>query len=156
LQARDSTRKEISDLLLNGDDNDKTRGFAVHLKGVQSAMEPPLTPMVTTNGNGSLNHEPSPESTNSSFDTSIFRTYLQALLPPLIGSSPEELYTLFNDEFDERVMRFAGEGGDVIYVVKSKDEIEGRFLDLFLPFFFAYSRVKTTQSKHTPIPSHRI
>ncbi|KAK7472211.1 dynein heavy chain [Stygiomarasmius scandens] len=89
-------------------------------------MEPPLTPIATTNGslNGSLNHEPPAESTNSSFDSSIFRSYLQALLPPVIGAAPEELYTLFDDEFDERVTRFAGEGGDVIYVVKSKDEVE--------------------------------
>ncbi|THV06252.1 cytoplasmic dynein heavy chain 1 [Dendrothele bispora CBS 962.96] len=89
-------------------------------------MEPPLTPLPVTNGslNGSANHEPSPESTNPSFDASIFQSYLQVLLPPVIGAAPEDLYTLFDDEFDERVARFAGEGGEVIYVVKSRDEVE--------------------------------
>ncbi|KAF5351047.1 hypothetical protein D9756_008173 [Leucocoprinus leucothites] len=36
------------------------------------------------------------------FDPLIFRKYLLALLPPVIGADPVDLDTLFDDEFDER------------------------------------------------------
>lgn len=85
-------------------------------------MEPPLTPVPTTNG--STNHDPPAESI-STFDPEIFRSYLHAVLPPLFGALPSELESVFDDEFEERVARFAAEGGDVIYVVKVKDEVEG-------------------------------
>ncbi|KAF9265453.1 dynein heavy chain [Marasmius fiardii PR-910] len=75
--------------------------------------------------NGHDTPEP-PTPAPSLFDSSIFRSYLIALLPALIGASPEDLESLFDSEFDERVTRFAGEGGNVIYVVKSKDEVEGQ------------------------------
>jgi hypothetical protein len=35
------------------------------------------------------------------------------------------LDSLFDDEFDERVARFAAESGGVVYIVKVKDEVEG-------------------------------
>jgi len=53
-----------------------------------------------------------------------------SLLPPVLGALPEELVALFDEEFDERVVRFTAEGGGVIYVVKTKDEVEG---ELFHP-----------------------
>jgi hypothetical protein len=60
------------------------------------------------------------------FDSSVFRSYLLALLPPVLGAAPSELESIFDDdEFDERVSRFAAEGGGVIYVVKVRDEVEG-------------------------------
>ncbi|KAK7047179.1 dynein heavy chain [Paramarasmius palmivorus] len=78
------------------------------------------SPAPTTNGHDT----PAPEPPTSSFDPALFRSYLLALLPPVIGALPEELETLFDAEFDERVTRFAAEGGNVIYVVKSKDDVE--------------------------------
>ena len=71
------------------------------------------------------------ESTNGntpllSFDTSVFKSYLLSLLPPVLGASLEDLRdSLFDDEFDERVIRFASEGGSVIYVAKTRLESEG-------------------------------
>ncbi|KIJ14883.1 hypothetical protein PAXINDRAFT_169564 [Paxillus involutus ATCC 200175] len=89
--------------------------------------------MATTNGNGSttlltnsngvLPHD-SPVDAPPPFDISLFRSYLLSLLPPALGALPEELGSLLDDEFDERVARFASEGGGVIYVVKSKEETE--------------------------------
>ena len=58
------------------------------------------------------------------FDPSVFHSYLLSLLPPIIGASPEELESIFDDGFNERVSRFASEGGGVVYVVKKKDEQE--------------------------------
>ncbi|KAI0932819.1 hypothetical protein AcW1_000166 [Taiwanofungus camphoratus] len=96
-----------------------------------TALEPPLTPLTTTtngtlpingNGNGILHDNLADPSI--SFDSSVFRSYLLALLPPVVGASLEELESLFDDEFDDRVSRFAGEGGGVIYVSKKRDEVE--------------------------------
>ncbi|KAL0062365.1 dynein heavy chain [Marasmius tenuissimus] len=87
-------------------------------------MEAPITPAALTNGHES---PATPEPPTSSFDPEIFRTYLSALLPALIGALPEELESIFDHDFEERVARFAAEGGNVIYVVKSiktKDEGE--------------------------------
>ncbi|KAE9394324.1 dynein heavy chain protein 2 [Gymnopus androsaceus JB14] len=86
-------------------------------------MEPPIN---GTNGNGIHNDSTPPpnEPTVAFFDPEIFRSYLLALLPPVIGALPSDLEDLFDHEFDERVTRFAGEGGGVLYVVKSKDEVE--------------------------------
>ncbi|OSX67981.1 hypothetical protein POSPLADRAFT_1176995 [Postia placenta MAD-698-R-SB12] len=87
-----------------------------------SSSPAPTNGTAHTNGNGVLHDtlvEPS-----ITFDTSIFRSYLLALLPPVLAASPIELESLFDDEFDERVSRFAGEGGGVIHVVKHKDESE--------------------------------
>ena len=36
-----------------------------------------------------------------------------------------QVLPLPDDEFDERVTRFAGENGGVMYVVKKKEEVEG-------------------------------
>lgn len=80
--------------------------------------------------------------TPAPFDPALFKTYLRALLPPVINANLEDIEGLFDDEdFDERVTRFAtdvggGAGGGhaggggggvggglgVIYVVKVKEE----------------------------------
>ncbi|KAF9463127.1 dynein heavy chain [Collybia nuda] len=78
-------------------------------------MEAPLT----TNGNGDIPTDTTPV---VAFDAEIFRSYLLALLPPVIGALPEELDSLFDDEFDERVTRFAADSGGPLYVVKTKEE----------------------------------
>jgi dynein heavy chain 1 len=83
--------------------------------------------------NGSTSHdgstpppgEASTSTSASSFDPSVFRSYLLALLPPVIGASPSDLESLFDDEFDARVTRFASEAGGVLYVVKTKEDLEG-------------------------------
>ncbi|KAI0785919.1 cytoplasmic dynein heavy chain 1 [Abortiporus biennis] len=88
-----------------------------------TSVETHLTNGVT-NGNGAI-HDGAVEPTQAiPFDPSIFRQYLLALLPPVIGATPDELLYLFDDDFDERVQRFASETGGVIYVVKKKDEAE--------------------------------
>jgi len=81
-------------------------------------MDPPATT------NGSLNHQQEPEPT-SAFDPEIFHSYLLSLLPPVIGAYPSDLDSLFDEEFDARVARFASDTGAVIYVVKVKEESEG-------------------------------
>lgn len=89
-----------------------------------STPDAPQTPI--TNSNGVLPHDSPPlVDTPPSFDASLFRSYLMSLLPPVLGALPEELVTLFDEEFDDRVTRFAAEGGGVIYVVKSKDDPDG-------------------------------
>ena len=86
-------------------------------------MEPPLTPMPVNGTNGT--HDPLLEPTTQ-FDASLFRSYLSALLPPVVGASPEELDDLFeSNDFDETVSKFAVEGSDVIYVVKRRVDLEG-------------------------------
>ncbi|KAH9487400.1 Dynein heavy chain, cytoplasmic [Psilocybe cubensis] len=78
--------------------------------------------------NGSSNHhDPSPpaEPPASTFDPEIFRRYLESLLPPVIGAKISDLDSLFDEEFDERVSRFASDTGGVIYVVQVKEETEG-------------------------------
>ncbi|KAH9920337.1 cytoplasmic dynein heavy chain 1 [Fomitopsis serialis] len=98
-----------------------------------AAIESPIPPYSTpngvahVNGNGNGNgilHDGLSDGPASTFDPAVLRTYMLALLPAMIGASPVELESLFDDEFDERVHRFAGEGGGVIYVVKKKDEAE--------------------------------
>jgi hypothetical protein len=103
---------------------------------IKSALEPVSTRVSTdmesqtslTNGN----HHDSPPATDgppppavSNFDPDIFRTYLSSLLPPVIGAKPSDLHSLFDDEFEERVSRFAADTGGVIYVVQVKEESEG-------------------------------
>lgn len=90
-----------------------------------STPDVPTTPL--TNSNGALPHD-SPVDTPPPFDTSLFRTYLVSLLPPVLGALPEDFVSMFDEEFDERVTRFAAEGGGVIYVVKTRDEAEGELL----------------------------
>ncbi|KAG0695757.1 dynein heavy chain, N-terminal region 1-domain-containing protein [Suillus ampliporus] len=43
---------------------------------------------------------------------------------PYLVLFPKGLVALFDEEFDEQVARFTAEGGGVIYVVKTKDEVE--------------------------------
>lgn len=84
---------------------------------MDSSLQPP-----TTNGHSET---PPAEPTAPFFDPEIFRSYLLALLPPVIGALSSDLERIFDTDFDERVSRFSGEGGDVLYVVKAKDEVEG-------------------------------
>ena len=92
--------------------------------------------MATTNGNGAappltsstsngMPNNDGPVDAPPPFDLSLFRSYLLSLLPPVLGAYPEELMSLFNDEFEEKVSRFAAEGGGVIYVVKVREETDG-------------------------------
>ncbi|EFI28556.1 cytoplasmic dynein heavy chain 1 [Coprinopsis cinerea okayama7 len=77
--------------------------------------------------NGSTSHEsltPEPSSSATPFDPELFRAYLIALLPPVIGAAPADLESLFDDEFNARVTRFANESGGVVYVVKVKEDSE--------------------------------
>jgi hypothetical protein len=102
-------------------------------------MEGPYTPTTPTlvngtngiNGNGSMPHDEAAPS--SSFDPAIFHTYLLSLLPPVLGATPEELDSIFDSEFDERVTRFASEGTGVIYIVKRRDEVEGKLFLISTP-----------------------
>jgi len=85
-----------------------------------------MDPITLTNGHSNSHDEPSTSTASAvSFDPEIFRTYLLALLPPVIGASPSDLESLFDDEFEARVTRFASEAGAVLYVVQTKEEIEG-------------------------------
>jgi dynein heavy chain 1 len=44
----------------------------------------------------------------------------------MLGASLEEVQECLEDpDFEERVQRFAGEGGGPLYVVKVKDDVEG-------------------------------
>jgi hypothetical protein len=86
-------------------------------------MEPPLTPAPANGTNG---HQDGLLEPTTQFDASLFRSYLSALLPPVVGALPEELDDLFElDDFDETVSKFVGEGSDVIYVVKRRVDLEG-------------------------------
>ena len=109
-------------------------------------MDPPSTLPPT---NGSLNHQ-EPEPT-SAFDPEIFRSYLLSLLPPVIGAYPSDLESLFDEEFDARVARFASDTGGVIYVVKVKEESEGMFL-----YFIPTRNDFDIPSKMTPLPYFHI
>lgn len=94
-------------------------------------MEPPLTPAPVNGTNG--HHDGLLEPTTQ-FDVSLFRSYLSALLPPVVGALPEELDDLFDSsDFQETVSKFAVEGSDVIYVVKRRVDLEGSvYCDTFL------------------------
>ncbi|KZS90334.1 cytoplasmic dynein heavy chain 1 [Sistotremastrum niveocremeum HHB9708] len=81
--------------------------------GISSTLAPP---------NG-INHTESPAvpSTPAPFDTSLFRAYLLGLLPSIIGATQSELEeSLIENDFDEKVSRFATEPNGVIFFVKRK------------------------------------
>lgn len=91
---------------------------------VMTTAEPLRSPALT-NGHGPIPGDGPIIEPTQSYDSSIFREYLLSLLPPVLGASLDELDTIFDDEFEERVSRFAAEGGVVIYVVKVRDEADG-------------------------------
>ena len=108
--------KSIRSTLSSGSETILTR----HL----DEMEPQPT---VTNGNGTTTNGDAlatPEPT-AFFDPEILKGYLKSLLPPMIGAHAEDLESLFDDEFDERVARFAADNGAVVYVVQTKEESEG-------------------------------
>lgn len=99
-----------------------------------AAVEPPNSIQLSPSGpSSSTNGVSLPPVDGSvtpfqSFDTSVMRTYLMSLLPPMLGALPEEVQECVDDsEFDERVQRFASEGGGPLYVVKVRDEVEGAY-----------------------------
>jgi dynein heavy chain 1 len=92
-------------------------------------METSPPPVLTTNG---INHDTVTSAEPAvTFESEIFRSYLLALLPPVIGALPSELEQLFDHEFDERVARFAADSGGSLYVVKAKEESEGAYSNLW-------------------------
>ncbi|EJD04235.1 uncharacterized protein FOMMEDRAFT_146241 [Fomitiporia mediterranea MF3/22] len=59
-------------------------------------------------------------------DPTVMRSYLLALLPPILGVEQSEFEDqVFDAEFEERVARFACEGGSPLCIVKRKVEAEG-------------------------------
>ena len=104
------------------------------MAGVESPLAPITNGIGRTNGalngngNGDL-HDGISEPAIA-FDPPVFRSYLLSLLPPIFGASPEELESLFDEDFDDRCSRFAGEGGGVVYVVKKRDEQESQSFPL--------------------------
>ncbi|KAG8913305.1 hypothetical protein FRC00_002656 [Tulasnella sp. 408] len=93
-----------------------------HINGTSSSYTSGLAPDVNGSANGTNG---TTTAAPTAFDPELFKSYLLALLPPVIGSTPEELEELFLDEeFEDRVSRFAAEGGSVLYVQKVKEEAE--------------------------------
>ncbi|KAG9047039.1 hypothetical protein FS837_003176 [Tulasnella sp. UAMH 9824] len=94
-----------------------------HINGTSSSYTSGLAPDVNGSANGT--NGTTTTAAPTAFDPELFKSYLLALLPPVIGSTPEELEELFLDEeFEDRVSRFAAEGGSVLYVQKVKEEAE--------------------------------
>src|ERR1700761_5985529 len=94
-----------------------------------------MTPPPTSNGilTPDLSLEPSTQSTPSTFDVSVFRTYLLNLLPPVLGATIHELEdSLFDSDFEERVTKFANEPSVVVYILKKKEDVNGLFFFLLL------------------------
>ncbi len=90
------------------------------------------------NGNGSSSPAPGPH-----FDTLQFQSYLLTVLPDILGAKSEELsVSLFDDDFDERVTRFASEGESMLYVQKVKEDADCTSSDSSLDLhFLAYAWV---------------
>lgn len=91
-------------------------------------------------------------STPSPFDPTIFKAYFLALLPPLLAAAPHELDYLFDDEFNDRVQRFASEGGGAMYVVKKKEESEGMYLTICTNPSIFVDALQTSPTLCTPTP----
>ncbi|KAH9927411.1 dynein heavy chain [Epithele typhae] len=64
-----------------------------------------------------------------------------------MASPPKEIESIFDDDFDERVSRFASEGGGVVYVVKKKDEQESE--DAPPTFSYRLTQTLTYDPSHT-------
>ncbi|KAI0668593.1 dynein heavy chain [Trametes maxima] len=119
-----------------------------------AGVEGPLAPLTNgvgrtngsaLNGNGDVHDTPVTEPAIQ-LDPEVFRSYLLSLLPPIFGASPEELEPIFDEDFHERVSRFAGEGGGVIYVVKKKDDHESE--DAPPTFSYKLTPTLTYDSSH--------
>ena len=97
------------------------------MTAIESGMAPLSPP---TNGtlapaDGLPDGAPTPPPT-STFDPALMRPYLLALLPPMLGCMQAELEDqLFDADYEERVTRFAAEGGGPLYIVKRKEGVEG-------------------------------
>ena len=95
------------------------------LNGSHDALSPSLDPPASASStNGTANGNANPV-----FDLGAMRAYLLAVLPAMFGAALEELEVpLSGEDFDERMMRFAGESGGPLYVVKVKEGGEGASL----------------------------
>lgn len=123
-----------------------------------SAPPTPLIPedssqLTNGNGNGTA-AAPLP-----SVDSDVFRSYLLALLPPVLGASVEDIEgTLFDEEFDEKVLRYASDGNSVIYVAKTRIDSEGVPCDLLMWAYRAATDYRTVLPFKTmgqsPTPTH--
>lgn len=86
------------------------------------------------NGNGLLHDDLATAGPSTApFDSSIVRDYLTALLPALLGAASDDIWSIFEDDFEERVGRFASEGNGVMYVTKVKHDLGGKFPSLAHP-----------------------
>lgn len=85
---------------------------------------PPAPLNGSTHPDGQVTPEPS-----SSFDPTALRNYLGALIPPMIGAAPEDVESILDYGFEERVAKFSGEGGGALYIVKVKDNADGTSFD---------------------------
>lgn len=122
-----------------------------HINGTSSSYTSGLAPDVNGSANGT--NGTTTGAAPTAFDPELFKSYLLALLPPVIGSTPEELEELFLDEeFEDRVSRFAAEGGSVLYVQKIKEEAEGTLVTTATCSRFGVDLIKAT----TLLPSFLI
>ena len=94
--------------------------------------------------NGFLNHQE--QEPTLAFEPEIFRSYLLSLLPPVIGAYLSDLGSLFDEEFDARVARFASDTRGVIY-----EESGGTFV-----YFTPSPNESDTISKTTALPHFHI
>lgn len=91
--------------LIHHRDLPRPTSFIHHWHHRVSVMEPSSTPGPVNGTNG--NHDELLEPTTQ-FDVSLFRSYLSALLPPVVGALPDELDDVFESgDFDETVSKFA-------------------------------------------------
>lgn len=123
-----------------------------------SSLEPQELYANGTNGTPPLASDatlPIPPSAAPSFDPAQFRTYLLALLPPVLGASVEELEnSLFESEFDERATRFAAEGAEAVYVVKTRrGDPDGMLYRLML---IIYNHVSVIPQKRRLLHTHTL
>ncbi|KAI6112760.1 hypothetical protein F5141DRAFT_1272528 [Pisolithus sp. B1] len=115
-------------------------------------ISPTLMPLM--NSNGILPHDISAAAAPPTFDMSMFKSYLLSLLPPILGTSSEELFSLFDNEFEERVTQFTADGGGMIYIVKIK-EIQkcGHALDPLAPLATQLHILNLFSGEETPYES---
>ncbi|KAI0665821.1 dynein heavy chain [Trametes maxima] len=129
------------------------------MTGVEGPLAPLTNDVGRPNGsalNGNVNgdvHDTPVTEPAIQLDPEVFRSYLLSLLPSIVGASPEELEPIFDEDFHERVSRFAGEGGGVIYVVKQKDDHESPILDSTSPLATQLHILDLFGSDETPYES---
>jgi hypothetical protein len=111
-----------------------------------------LSPGITTPAtNGIISSEPSLEPANPpTFDIEVFRNYILTLLPPVLGASIDELEgSLFDQDFEDRVSKFAAEPGAVVYVLKRKDEVTGNRVAVYRHILATSDTLRTDDVQQT-------